>query len=335
MPRQPRYARTPADLDDVCTTCRERAGAHYSSIPLNAGVQRYTPECPYPNHERRPEGLRIYSTGFMSARLVGATAMCSGCDFAPDVHRSRDAACPARSRTGNLTGRYSRTRHYVPRSAATFEPSPHLAELYRQLMDESRLQPLPPVYTTTARTARLGRLAPRPRWPGEPGVYGYRHEGRTLCILCTREVLNVSAYSDARPADDVARDGFGIPVGTSTTTQLRHRIGRTPDWCEPNNADGCRLGCDRCYGELASHQPSYHGWCDCGDGCEVGDCDACNTPEVDEDERSEGCRCDHCTAPALPVMTAADITLRSAPDVSDADLAAMVAAFEDPQLAEA
>ena len=145
-------------------------------------------------------------------------------------------------------------------------------------------------------------------------IIAYQYEADRFCIPCAIERFGHAAHDDY--AAEYVRhettcpmlDSNGIPCQPypeDTEGNEISTVSSYDDWCNESEG-GCSLDCATCGRNIREHSPSEHSYCDCGDGCSEGDCDACDDDRHDEDgdgpdndrEASYGCRCPHCEAAA-------------------------------------
>jgi hypothetical protein len=167
--------------------------------------------------------------------------------------------------------------------------------------------------------------------PRYPRIIAYTYEADMHCPTCARERFGLSGgvrTNDTDPMLDYrgvrtdAVDREGNPVTP---------VFADADWCGEQYLSHS-LECADCQYVMASHSPSFHGFCNCEDGCETGECDACGDfREHDEPERYDGCSCVNCEAAAAytPIRATDPIELMQAPVITPEALATYLAEFAE------
>jgi hypothetical protein len=132
-----------------------------------------------------------------------------------------------------------------------------------------------------------------------PRIIAYQYDADQYCPPCT--ALAHGPEGGLRlSADEPELDEHGVRLYAldSEGNEVHPIFSTDDDWCGGGES-GCTLECARCGRVVREHLPCDHGYCNCGDGCADGECDACGDLDdryEDEDgyDRATGCTCDAC-----------------------------------------
>lgn len=125
--------------------------------------------------------------------------------------------------------------------------------------------------------------------------------GAFYCNPCaiTERVRRIGDYSH-RFGSAVAPtvEEYTAAMSSEDADSFRYAEAHTGLLCQDDRTSGCEQRCAGCDMILLSHAAHYHGYCDCGDGCEDGQCESCDSyEEEDEEEEGDDCECAACLTP--------------------------------------